>query len=410
MAPCALPGGCAGAVCEAAGRSTSEAAVARLLAPGSRALASGRTFLGMGQDLETGSSGPAVRGMRAVLRRAKRLKRGVKRRLHLFAQPRVVPFRAHGTASRVFLSGRVLERTGVVGPEATPGGTLRALGRSFRRFESDEIPGARVELRLAGDTARTETDEEGYFHVELTPGAPLAPGWHDYEVRLLSSIAGGEGVVGRSQVLVPAEDAEFGIISDLDDTVVSSRANHRLDQTRIVLLNDAHQRIPFPGVADFYRALSGGPDGRGANPLFYISRSPWNLYDLFDRFLALHDIPCGPLFLEDASLVESPSRSLGGRQPKAQRIRGLLQLYPRLPFVLVGDSGQQDPEVYRDVVRDFPGRIRAVYIRDVTSPGRDREVQRIADEVCAMGVPMVLARESAQAAAHAVEAGLVRRG
>jgi phosphatidate phosphatase APP1 len=229
-------------------------------------------------------------------------------------------------------------------------------------------------------------------------------------VRLLSSIAGGAGRVGRSQVLVPAPDAEFGIISDLDDTVVTSRANHRIDRTRIVLLNDAHERTPFEGVAQFYRALSRGPDGRGVNPLFYLSRSPWNLYDLFDRFLSLHDIPCGPLFLEDASLLEPASRSLGGRQPKSQRIRGLLELYPHLPFVLVGDSGQQDPEVYRDVVRDFPGRIRTVYIRDVTSVGRDREVQQLADAVCALGVPMVLVRDTAEAAAHAAEAGLIQRG
>jgi phosphatidate phosphatase APP1 len=339
--------------------------------------------------------------------RTKRLKRGVKRRLHLFTEPRVMPFRTHGTPGRVFLSGRVLERTGLVEPDATPGGVWRALGRSFRRFESDEIPGAHLELHLGTQVARTETDEEGYFHVELAPKGPLPPGWHDYEVRLLSSIAGGEGVVGHGQVLVPSEDAEFGIISDLDDTVVATRAHHPLERTRIVLLNDAHERTPFPGVGAFYRALSRGPDGRGTNPLFYLSRSPWNLYDLFDRFLDLHHLPRGPLFLEDASLVEPPSRALGGRQPKAERIRGLLELYPRLTFVLVGDSGQQDAEVYRDVVRDFPGRVRAVYIRDVTSRRRDREVHRIAQEVRALGVPMILAADTCVAAADAAGAGLL---
>jgi phosphatidate phosphatase APP1 len=353
------------------------------------------------------SEGPVLRGVQAVLRQSKRLKRGVKRRLHLFTEPRVVPFRAHGTPERVFLSGRVLERTGVVDPNAKPGGVWLALGRSFRRFESDEIPGAHVEIRLGPRTVHTETDEEGYFHVELEPHSPLSPGWHDYEVRLLSSIAGGEGVQGRGQVLVPAEDAEFGIISDLDDTVVATRAHHQLERTRIVLLNDAHERTPFPGVGAFYRALSRGPDGRGTNPLFYLSRSPWNLYDLFDRFLDLHDIPRGPLFLEDASLVEPPSRSLGGRQPKQERIRGLMELYPRLCFVLVGDSGQQDPEVYREVVRAFPGRVRAIYIRDVTSRRRDSEVHRIAQEVSALGVPMILADDTCVAAAHAAGAGLL---
>ncbi len=356
---------------------------------------------------QTHSERPVLRGVQAVLRQSKRLKRGVKRRLHLFTEPRVVPFRAHGTPERVFLTGRVLERTGVVAPDAKPGGVWRALGRSFRRFESDEIPGAHIEIRLGTRTVHTETDEEGYFHVELEPASPLAPGWHGYTVRLLASIAGGAGVEGHGQVLVPGEDAEFGIISDLDDTVVATRAHHTLERTRIVLLNDAHERTPFPGVGAFYRALSRGPDGRGTNPLFYLSRSPWNLYDLFDRFLDMHRIPCGPLFLEDASLVEPPSRSLGGPQPKTERIRGLLELYPRLTFVLVGDSGQQDPEVYRDVVRDFPGRIRAIYIRDVTSRRRDGEVHRIAEEVSALGVPMILAHDTCEAAEHAAQAGLL---
>lgn len=373
---------------------------------GSRPAQGGRILGAMG----TGRAAPWRAAVQRGMAEAKRAKRGVKRRLHLFAEPRVMPFRGHGTPERVFLSGRVLERTGMVSPDARPCGRLAAIGRSLRRLESDEIPGARVELRLGDVAAPAEADEEGYFRVELAPSAPLAPGWHDFTVRLTASMAGGEGVEARGQVLVPAPDAELGILSDLDDTVVATRSPHRLEMARIVLMHDAHTRTPFPGVGAFYRALSRGPDGRGVNPLFYLSRSAWNLYDLFDRFLDLHHIPRGPLFLEDASVVEAPSRAMGGRQPKAARIRGLLELYPHLPFVLLGDSGQQDPEVYRDVVRAFPGRIRAVYIRDVTPARRDRDVARIADEVRALGVPMVLARDTAEAAEHAAQAGLVPQG
>jgi phosphatidate phosphatase APP1 len=227
-------------------------------------------------------------------------------------------------------------------------------------------------------------------------------------VHLLSSLAGGAGAMGRSEVLVPPPDATFGIISDVDDTVVATRAAHRLERTRIILLNDAHQRRPFPGVAALYRALARGPDGQGANPLFFLSRSPWNLYDLFHRFFALHHLPPAPLFLEDTAQLEPPSQALGGRVPKAERIRRLLELYPRLPFVLVGDSGQEDPEVYREVVRRFPGRIRAVFIRDVSSKAkRDREVERIVQEVCALGVPMRRSRDSVEIATHAAGTGLI---
>lgn len=351
---------------------------------------------------------PAQAGAQRTLGQAKRLKRGVKRRLSLFHPPAIVPFRGHGTPTQVFVAGRVLECTGVMAPgEERDTGPWRNLRRAVRRLESDEIAGACLELQLGEARVRTTADEEGYFHVALTPARPLEHGWHKVQLRLVESIAGGDARA-EGEVLVPDPAAEFAIVSDLDDTVLSTHATSRLGMTYRVLFRDAHSRTPFPGVAAFYRALCGGPDARGHNPLFYLSRSPWNLYDMFERFLAVNDIPRGPVFLRDASVLEAPSRALGAGQGKTERLAGLLTLYPELRFVLVGDSGQQDPEVYRDTVRAFPGRVRAVYIRDVTSKKRDAEVHAISEEVRGLGVPMVLVRDTAHAAEHAVERGLIR--
>jgi phosphatidate phosphatase APP1 len=352
---------------------------------------------------------PLRKGLQHVLSRGKQAKRGVKRRLHLFAPLQVVPFTGHGTPHEVFVSGRLLERDGA-GNRAEGHGWWTSLRASVRRFESDEIPGASLSVRLDGEQVETRTDEEGFFHVALRPKAPLAPGWHAARITVRGSEAGSEGAAATGHVLVPSPDAEYGIISDLDDTVITSHARHRLQMVRLVVFKDAHTRSPFPGVAPFYRALSQGPDGRGSNPLFYLSNSAWNLYDLFERFLEVNDLPPGPLFLCDAKLVEAPSRALGGPQDKRQRIRGLLALYPSLRFVLVGDSGQKDPEVYRDVVREHPGRIRAIYIRDVTSRRRDRQVHAVAEEVRGLGVPMALVRDTAEAAERAAAEGLLAPG
>jgi phosphatidate phosphatase APP1 len=251
------------------------------------------------------------------------------------------------------------------------------------------------------------TDEEGYFGVELRPSAPAPAGWQEVQLRLLESIAGSEGIRATARVLVPGGEAEFGVISDVDDTVVRTRATNRIAMVATVLFNDAHSREPFTGVAALYRALVRGSDGHRSNPIFYVSRSGWNLYDLLDAFFAVHGVPPGPMFLRDLAMLEPKSQALGQGEDKVSRIETILETYPALPFVLIGDSGQRDPEVYEQIARAHPGRVRAVYIRDVTRTRRDREVRRIMEGLQRQGVRACAVPDSAEAAADAAQGGLI---
>jgi phosphatidate phosphatase APP1 len=172
---------------------------------------------------------------------------------------------------------------------------------------------------------------------------------------------------------------------------------------RIVLLSNAHSRLPFEGVADFYRALQLGPSGEDFNPIFYVSSSPWNLYDVLEDFLDVHGVPGGPLFLKDWS----PTTLRDHDRHKLGAIRTLLATYPDLPFVLIGDSGERDPEIYRQIVQEHPGRVRAIYIRDVTTRERDAAVHDIAGELNDIGVEMLLTVDTVEAAEHAGRRGLI---
>jgi phosphatidate phosphatase APP1 len=195
------------------------------------------------------------------------------------------------------------------------------------------------------------------------------------------------------------------VISDLDDTVVRSSATNVLKMAWIVVRNNAHTRLPFEGVAAFYKALQRGKDGLSLNPIFYVSSSPWNIYDVLDDFLNVHGVPPGPLFLKDWSPTV-----LGKHQGyKLGMIRRLLSTYKDLPFVLIGDSGEEDPEIYLQTIKEHPGRIRAIYIRDVTSEERDAEVKAISDEARKLGTPMVAVPDTTAAAEHAASIGLVSR-
>jgi len=327
-----------------------------------------------------------------------------KQRFGLLDPFEVLPYRGHGTPQEVSLRGRVLEEAGITrsGQTDTLWNNLRNM---VRRFASDEVAGARVRATFRGLEAETVADREGFFEVRFRLSEPLEgpSDWHPVELSLLSPASpGGGDVRSTGQVLVP-HGARFGVISDIDDTVVHSSATNVLKMAWIVLRNNAHTRLPFEGVAAFYRALQLGPDSGAFNPIFYVSSSPWNIYDVLEDFLDVHGVPAGPLFLKDWSLSVLNKH----RAHKLEVIRALLETYPELPFVLIGDSGEEDPEIYLQTVREHPGRIRAIYIRDVTSAERDAEVQTIAEEARGLGTEMTPVLDTASAAEHAASIGLI---
>jgi phosphatidate phosphatase APP1 len=176
---------------------------------------------------------------------------------------------------------------------------------------------------------------------------------------------------------------------------------------RMVLLANARTRLPLAGVAAFYRALQGGANGMSPAPFFYVSSSPWNLYDLFVHFMEIHDIPAGPLLLRDLGLSQGVLIQSSHAAHKRDQIDRLLQHYPDLNFILIGDSGQRDPEIYRQVVIDFPGRIRAIYIRDTSVAKRSEVVETMAHELSRQGVDMLLIQNTVAAAEHAAAHGLI---
>ena len=321
----------------------------------------------------------------------------------------VVVYRGYGTPTMLRLRGRVISRRAIVSATSTDS-VWRNLRGMYRRFTGLEIPGATVHVRFADDPGppvAATTDDEGFFIVEHT--LPTAgPGWREATVELHAPLIRRQRVArATGQVLVPPPEAAFGVISDIDDTIVRTNATSLLTMARVVLLGNAHTRLPFLGAAAFYRALEAGVGGRDGNPLFYVSSGPWNLYDVLIEFLALNEIPAGPLFLQDWGLGPRKLFKIGHREHKLGVIATLLADYPALPFVLIGDSGEQDAEIYRDAARAHPGRIRAIYIRDTQLAHRATAVRTIAEELRAGTTPLLLVSDTVAAAEHAAAHGLI---
>ncbi len=337
-------------------------------------------------------------------------KHALKKRLGWVEPVHIVPYRGFGTAEILMLRGRVLEDKQIGSPKYEDS-WWRNLRNMYHRFDSDEIPGVRVRATYCGQIQEAKTNEEGYFEVAFQPRTPPDPDslWHDVRVELAEEVVPGQtNVAASGQVLVPPADSRFGIISDMDDTVLQSHATNLWRMTKLTFLRNARTRMPFEGVGAFYRALTRGPAGENQNPIFYVSSSAWNIYDLLVDFLELNDIPLGPLLLRDLGLGKNALKQMG-HVHKLEKIERILGTYPDLPFVLIGDSGQDDPKIYRQAVLDFPGRIAAVYIRDIVAHHREG-VEQIAEEIRAHGVDMLLVADTVAAAVHAAEKGFIAAG
>jgi phosphatidate phosphatase APP1 len=343
-----------------------------------------------------------------------RVRWGWRRRYGRLGPIEILAYRGYGTPSAALLTGRVVEAK-VLGRSTPTDRRWRNVVRTIRRFLSSEVPEAEVRARFGRHELSARTDDEGYFYLRLEPGAlPVSEAgpWHAAELELAGApVRGWTPVRARADVLVPGPRTELGIISDIDDTVLQTHVTHRLKMIWTTLVENAQTRLPFEGTTELYRALVLGPGGQAQNPVFYVSKSPWNLYDVLAEFLDRQELPRGPLLLRDIGLhSEAPL------DHKSAAIEKILTLYEQLPggplpFVLIGDSGERDPDIYLQVAAQHPGRIRAIYIREVGSGAeRRRQLAALAEEARRRGTEMLLVSHAREALDHARRHGLAAPG
>lgn len=284
---------------------------------------------------------------------------------------------------------------------------------TYRHWNSREVPGVTVEATLAGVTVRQTTDEEGYAWFRFELPKPLGPDyWHEATVRVVDELAD-EPVADRIGVIHPPAGARFGLISDMDDTVIHTGVTNLLTAAKLTFLGNALTRKPLHGVDALYRALcTGTPEGGGTmrQPAFYVSSSAWNLYHMLSDFLKLNALPPGPLLLQDLGIDAEKFIKTKGHEHKLDKARAILDNFKDLPFVLFGDSGQHDADLYVRLAEQRPGRVVAIYIRDV-DPGhatdRDAWVNEHIARATELGVPMMLIKDSAVAARDLAGRGLL---
>jgi phosphatidate phosphatase APP1 len=322
-----------------------------------------------------------------------------------------MPYRGYGTPEYLYLKGRVLEDQGIKIREEDAS-VWKNLRNTYRRFESDEIPKARLQVKFQGCCQEVISDQEGFFEVKLTPSETLDGDrlWQTVALELLEPLPkDAEPIRADGEVIIVSDTARFGVISDIDDTVIKTAATDLLKMIRIAYLGNEHTRKAFPGVPEFYHALQRGHDGNEGNPIFYVSSSAWNMYDLFVKFMDCNDVPAGPILLRDIELSPANLLAFEHQSHKMEQIQPILQQFSHLPFILIGDSGQKDAEIYQQLVHDYPNRILGIYLRDVTPKSEKRrdELEAIAQDVRQANCEFVVFADTAIAADHATNQGWI---
>jgi phosphatidate phosphatase APP1 len=319
--------------------------------------------------------------------------------------PVIRSFRGYGSRREVFLMGRVF-RLQRVSPKIRQGALGRDLVDIARLILRQGVRGAVVKARFANTEQQVETDHYGYFQIDLHPASP--PPAHHLWHRVILELPG-EKIRTAGAFFVPPSEARFVVISDIDDTVIFTGLANKLKMLWRLFWQGVDSRVAFPGVAAFYRGLHRGVSGAEWNPMLYVSRSPWSLYEMLEEFFHLHDIPAGPiLFLREWGITPRRPLPMRAREHKITLIRRMLAVYGDLPVILIGDSGQRDPEIYAQVVREHPGRVLAIYIRHVDHrPGRQLAIETLAQEVGAAGSALLLSADTLAMAEHAAARGYI---
>ncbi len=262
-----------------------------------------------------------------------------------------------------------------------------------------------VTVRLAGTFQIMQTDADGYFRFEYSPATPCIPGWNPVTVELLASSDPSAMALatGHNRVLVPFP-TQYGFISDIDDTFLISHSATIFKRLQVLLTENAYSRDPFEGVVNHYQFLAKACAVAGhQNPFFYVSSSEWNLYDYILTFAERHQLPDGVYLLSQLKrLSQLLKTGQGKHHTKLDRIARILKAFPDHQFVLLGDDTQADPTIYHDVVKHYPGQIRAVYLRQVHKPHGAR-TQTLISEIEAAGVPCCYFAHSEEALKHSRE-------
>ncbi len=285
-------------------------------------------------------------------------------------ESKIIGYRGIANTRHIKITGHAFEKHKVRVPSPLHD-RIRNFRQTIRRYRLKPLKFMEVKVQIDGITSQTiRTNEQGFF-TSILKHEDTNPGWFDYELSWKRNEK-----VFKSQFFRPSEN-ETGVISDIDDTVLVSHSTRTLRKLSLVLFRNAYSRktIPFikhweGHIHDLNKDIH--PDG-----YFYVSNSEWNLYDFLQDFFEINKLPKGVFFLQNLKkgLRDLVSTGRVHSNHKFNNINFLFQFYPMKSFILIGDNGQKDMDIYEKISSLYPWRIKGIMIRKLPYVKNEHRIQ-----------------------------------
>jgi phosphatidate phosphatase APP1 len=234
-------------------------------------------------------------------------------------------------------------------------------------FLSDSAGGERVSIRIGDQTfPLPASDKAGYFTAQIQlPQEDAVRLAKDGVISFQSlATAANPAIFTGQAVLVPKEG--ISVVTDMDDTIKDTHVRDRKEMLRNTFVR------PFAAVAGMPELYASWKKAFGGRIQFHVvSAGPWQLNEPLRDFTQEAGFPAFTWHMRSVDINAANLRELVGKPAafKVPAIETLIRLFPTRHFVCVGDSGEQDPEVYSKILSEFPDRVDAIFIRDVTGQG-----------------------------------------
>jgi len=266
----------------------------------------------------------------------------------------VVAYTGYGSQTRLRVLGRV-----ILSPKNSPAITASreevwALRRGWRNFICVPAVNRAVQVSVGGHVTDALTDRNGYVDIAVARHG-LTPGWHHVH------ISTGDSAPTVAPVLIIGDDVRFGIVSDIDDTIITSYLPRLMIAAYNSFVLRESARVPVAGMAAMYGALLRQHPGA---PLIYVSTGSWDTQPFLERFIGRHGYPSGPMLLSDWGPTNTGWFRSGPAHKRAC-LDTLARDFPHIRWLLVGDDGQHDPGLYAEFAMRHPEQVAGIAIREL---------------------------------------------
>ena len=266
-----------------------------------------------------------------------------------------------GNSKHVMIEGRIIEKRFEAKSTSASDGVFKNIWVKLNQFFNDEEDNEVVYVSILNQLHKTQTDDEGYFRFNLKFKQLLKSGYHPVNIFLKNNKSPTE-----CQLLVVPDTISSGIISDFDDTVIISNVTDKIKLLTNTFTKNYVQREVVEGMASFYQNQLLQNSQANLTPLIFVTGSPRQIHKDIQKFLDLHHFP--------SNIIITKKLHGDNRDPlldqfayKTKKIEEIFKLFPQVEFLLVGDDGEKDPEVYQYLQQKYPDQVSEVWIRQVST-------------------------------------------